>query len=227
MISNSWTSAEVSWKNRDPSWEAMIEPIIPYEQTDRLLDVAAGCDASPRQMRGGWLRRSSPLWLPEDLRLRDHQAQAIQHSFRSGTEGRTQRRGHLRDRIREDGVFPSASVALHSPRVCRVAGAKRGPLVVDSPDPQWKPGASSRDSTVCCSGNDFYPTKTVSGRGPNDPAASCRFKYSSGSARTPDMVRPLHRQHPRFVFKAKGKGPKAIELAAELKAAAGGVPAFA
>ncbi|PPJ04100.1 helicase [Nocardia nova] len=63
--------------------QIMIEPVVPYASTQRLLDVASQCgisDAAARDV-GMALFPNVP---PEDLELREHQAQSILHHFKDG-----------------------------------------------------------------------------------------------------------------------------------------------
>ncbi len=64
--------------------QIMIEPVIPYTNTDRLLDVSAKLGISDAATRavGSALFPNVPT---EALRLREHQAQSIEHHFLDGT----------------------------------------------------------------------------------------------------------------------------------------------
>ncbi len=63
--------------------QIMIEPVIPYANTERLLDVSAKLGISEAAARavGSAL---FPDVVIEDLRLREHQAQSIEHHFLDG-----------------------------------------------------------------------------------------------------------------------------------------------
>ncbi|MFD3406698.1 DEAD/DEAH box helicase [Kribbella sp. NPDC058693] len=68
--------------------DLMIEPVMPYANTHPLKDVAhrAGIDADVARLVGEAVFPGAPR---SDLRLREHQAQSIEHSFRSEvSEGR-------------------------------------------------------------------------------------------------------------------------------------------
>lgn len=63
--------------------QIMIEPVIPYTNTDRLLDVAhrTGISGSTAQDVGQALFPKRPI---AELELREHQAKSIEHHFRNG-----------------------------------------------------------------------------------------------------------------------------------------------
>ena len=63
--------------------QIMIEPVIPYANTERLLDVSARSGISEAAARavGKALFPNVPI---DELRLREHQAQSILHHFKDG-----------------------------------------------------------------------------------------------------------------------------------------------
>lgn len=63
--------------------QIMLEPVIPYATTDRLIDVAAKVGI-PEQVARNVASAVFPNVEPDELRLREHQAEAIVHHFRSG-----------------------------------------------------------------------------------------------------------------------------------------------
>lgn len=65
--------------------QVMIEPVIPYQSSERLLDVArqAGVSEAAARAVGTALLPFAPV---DELRLREHQAQSVLHHFRGGTE---------------------------------------------------------------------------------------------------------------------------------------------
>lgn len=68
--------------------QVMIEPVIPYANTERLLDVSARAGISEATARavGAAVFPDIPI---DELALREHQAQAIVHHFKDGAaEGR-------------------------------------------------------------------------------------------------------------------------------------------
>lgn len=68
--------------------QIMLEPVIPYASTERMLDVTARVGISERVARDVG-KAVFPNVSPEDLKLREHQGRAIAHHFQSGdTPGR-------------------------------------------------------------------------------------------------------------------------------------------
>src|SRR4051812_30542182 len=68
--------------------DIMIEPVMPYANTHPLADVARRAGIVPEVARlvGQAVFPDVPV---SDLRLREHQAESIEHSFRPGlSEGR-------------------------------------------------------------------------------------------------------------------------------------------
>ncbi|MCV7436529.1 DEAD/DEAH box helicase [Mycobacterium seoulense] len=63
--------------------QIMLEPVIPHASTERLLDVAARVSISERVARDV-ARAVFPNVAADDLKLREHQARAIAHHFKSG-----------------------------------------------------------------------------------------------------------------------------------------------
>ncbi|WP_396910632.1 DEAD/DEAH box helicase [Mycolicibacterium sp.] len=63
--------------------QIMLEPVIPYANTDRLIDVAAKAGIAERVVRNV-ASAVFPNVGPDELRLREHQAKAIAHHFQSG-----------------------------------------------------------------------------------------------------------------------------------------------
>ncbi|ORA38208.1 DEAD/DEAH box helicase [Mycobacterium aquaticum] len=63
----------------------MVEPVIPYENSELLLDVTtrAGVREAAARAVGEALLPFAPV---DQLRLREHQAQSVRHHFRPGTE---------------------------------------------------------------------------------------------------------------------------------------------
>lgn len=63
--------------------QIMLEPVIPYASTERMLDVTARVGISERVARDVG-KAVFPNVSPEDLKLREHQGRAIAHHFQSG-----------------------------------------------------------------------------------------------------------------------------------------------
>lgn len=63
--------------------EIMLEPVIPYASTERLLDVTARVGISDQVARDV-AKAVFPGFSADEMRLREHQAQAIAHHFQSG-----------------------------------------------------------------------------------------------------------------------------------------------
>ncbi|MEB3982524.1 DEAD/DEAH box helicase [Mycobacterium sp. 663a-19] len=63
--------------------QIMLEPVIPYASTERLLDVTARVGISEHVARDV-AKAVFPNIAADDLKLREHQARAIAHHFQSG-----------------------------------------------------------------------------------------------------------------------------------------------
>nr|WP_239652094.1 DEAD/DEAH box helicase [Mycobacterium sp. UM_NZ2] len=63
--------------------QIMLEPVMPYASTERLLDVAARVGISERVARHT-AKAVFPNVSADDLKLREHQVRAIGHHFQSG-----------------------------------------------------------------------------------------------------------------------------------------------
>ncbi|WP_280332725.1 DEAD/DEAH box helicase [Nocardia wallacei] len=64
--------------------QLMIEPVVPYASSQRLLDVARKCGISEAAACDVGMALF-PSVSPEDLKLREHQAQSIIHHFKDGS----------------------------------------------------------------------------------------------------------------------------------------------
>ena len=194
--------------------EVMIEPIIPYESTDRMLDVAAACEVSKEDAR----RVASALFptvAAEDLRLRDHQALAIQHSFRSGTE-------RERNVVVTSGTGSGKTESFLLPLLLRIVQeSSRWPVQSeahwwwDSPDPMWQPVRHPETRSSAVRAMILYPTNALV------EDQMTRLRRAVSSIREAQPERPIW--FGRYTGNTPGSGRKpkgkaqAIELAAELK----------
>lgn len=185
--------------------QVMIEPVIPYANTERLLDVArsSGISESVARQVGSAL---FPGIAPEDIALREHQAKSIAHHFQDESP--------KRNVVVTSGTGSGKTEAFLLPLLLRLASeAETWPAQHeahwwwDSPDPHWQPMRHPETRPAAIRGLILYPTnalvedqmtrlrravRRMREACPNKPIWFGRYTSSSpGSGATPKSARAV------------------------------------
>lgn len=140
--------------------QIMLESVIPYANTDRLLDVATKVGI-PEQLARNVAAAVFPNVGPDELRLREHQAEAIAHHFQSGDSAG-------RNVVVTSGTGSGKTESFLLPLLLRLtAEADKWPVQREahwwweSESARWDPMRHPEDRPAAIRGLILYPTNAL------------------------------------------------------------------
>ncbi|MCD2144551.1 DEAD/DEAH box helicase [Gordonia paraffinivorans] len=140
--------------------KVLIEPVIPYESTVQLDDVAAECGI-PKSIAQSVAKALFPGVKPDEIRLREHQARSVIHHFRPGDSAG-------RNVIVTSGTGSGKTESFLLPLLLRLAQEATGwgPQRPEShwwrsPDGIWTPLRANEDRAPAVRSLVLYPTNAL------------------------------------------------------------------